>query len=229
MAVGLLGEVLVTLGALVALFVVWQVWWTDVAAGAVQAERVTTFEAATPDRPARVGTPQAGTPPVVETPGEGDTFALLHVPRWGADYVMPVSEGVDRAGVLDSLGIGHYPGTAQVGEVGNLALAGHRQSHGRPFFSVDTLVPGDALVLETQQAWYVYRVSESRIVSPDAVEVIAPVPGSPQARPTSRMITLTTCHPLFSTRERFVVHGVLEHWVDRAEGRPAALAPPGPA
>lgn len=218
-----IGEVMITLGVLLGLFVVWEVWWTDVEASAAQQTLVTAWE----DEPAapvdRVATPQSGPPPVLDAPPVGTTFALLRVPRWGEGYVMPISEGVDRVEVLDRLGIGHYPGTAMPGAVGNVALAGHRLSHGRPFHGVATLVPGDPLVVETSDAWYVYRVTESEVVEPGDVEVIAPVPGDPAATPTEAMITLTTCHPVYSTTHRFVVHGVLEYWALRTDGVPAEL------
>lgn len=77
--------------------------------------------------------------------------------------------------------------------------------------------------MQTAQAWYVYRVTDSLVVTPDRSDVLAPDPTDPTAEATERTITLTTCHPLWSTRERWIVHGVLDHWVDRADGRPAEL------
>ena len=58
---------------------------------------------------------------------------------------------------------------------------------------------------------------------PSEVSVIAPVPGEPGAEPTERLITLTTCHPMFSARERFIVHGVLDYWAPTSDGIPAEL------
>ena len=55
------------------------------------------------------------------------------------------------------------------------------------------------------------------------VDVIAPVPGDPGATPTERFITLTTCHPMFSARERFIVHGTLDYWAPVTDGTPAEL------
>jgi len=223
-AVGVLGELLMTAGVVVVLFVVWQLWWTDVEAGAVQAGIVSTLVESGPSPVAVVAEPRTEAAPRIEVPPEGTTFALLRVPRWGDGYVMPISEGVGAA-VLDRLGIGHYPETAMPGQVGNLALAGHRQGHGRPFYSIEALAPGDALVVESPGAWYVYRVTVSEVVSPGAVEVIAAVPGRPGAVPTTAVITLTTCHPVFSSRERYVVHGVFESWMLKADGMPGVLAP----
>ena len=97
---------------------------------------------------------------------EATTFGALHVPRWGYDYVKPISEGTDRARVLDPLGIGHYTNTAMPGEVGNFSIAGHRTTYGKPFTDIQDLKVGDALVVQTDTAWYVYRVTSSEIVQP---------------------------------------------------------------
>lgn len=221
--IGVVGELMITVGVLLALFVVWQLWWTDIEAGAAQKQIVAEFEEALPPTVPAVAPIEQGPPPVIDVPADATTFALLRVPRWGDDYVVPISQGVGRTTVLDVKGIGHYPDTAMPGQVGNFALAGHRQTYGRPFFRAPELQPGDALVVESDVAWYVYRVTESLIVSPHAVEVIAPVPGQPQAQPTEAMITLTTCHPLYSTRQRYIVHGVFESWSAKSRGFPDAL------
>lgn len=223
---GVVGELLITLGLVLGLFVVWQLWWTDVEADQIQAELSQEFDRELTQSPAIVGTPQTDAPPVDLAPLDATTFARLWVPRWGTDgdpYVRTISEGVDRATVLDVLGIGHYPDTAMPGEVGNFAIAGHRQSHGKPFYAIDQLQEGDALIVETATAWYTYRVTSSQIVLPSEVSVIAPNPINPSEPAVQPMITLTTCHPLFSTKERYVVHGVLESWIPRESGMPAEL------
>ena len=234
-ATGVIGELLITAGVLVGLFVVWQTWWTDVAVSATQAELVDELEgapqasepAAEPEPPSSTRPepePSEQPPPVLAQPEtEGETFASLRVPRWGDDYVRPVSEGVSRQRVLDVMGIGHYPGTAMPGDTGNFAVAGHRVGFGRPFYRVDELRIGDPLVVRTGDTWFVYRVTSSAIVPPTDVAVIAPVPGAPDQAPDRATITLTTCHPVFSTRERFVVHGVLDSWTPVADGVPDVL------
>lgn len=224
---GVVGELLITAGVLLGLYVVYQLWWTDVVGVQAQTELSEEFAARVADSPEIAGEPQVGPPPVQELPAiAGSTFARLWVPAWDAGetrYVRPVTEGTDRATVLDPLGIGHYEDTAMPGEIGNFAVAGHRQSHGKPFYDIDELREGDELIVETADAWYVYRVTSWDIVMPADVEVIAPNPIDPVAAPEEAMITLTTCHPLFSTRERYIVHGALESWMPRDAGRPAAL------
>ncbi|WP_307793759.1 class E sortase [Actinotalea soli] len=220
-AFGVLGEVLMTLGVLIGLFVVWQLWWTDVAAGQEQAQAVADLGW---EEPVTVPEPVERTdaPPVLEEPEELTTFATLQVPRWGEDYVQPITQGVGQD-VLDHLGVGHYPGTAMPGGVGNHAVAAHRVTYGKPFNRVAELELGDPLVVRTEDTWYVYRVTSTEIVLPHQVEVIAPVPGEPEAVPTERRMTLTTCHPMFSAEERFIVHAELDHWMPVADGTPAAL------
>jgi len=112
---------------------------------------------------------------------------------------------------------------AMPGDIGNFAVAGHRTTFGKPLNRVAELEIGDPLIVWTPDTWYVYRVTETLIVLPTQVEVIAPVPGRPGAVPTERMITLTTCHPMFSARERFIVHGVLDYWAPTSSGTPAEM------
>ena len=227
-ATGVLGELLITAGVLLGLFVVWQLWWTDVVGARNQAALISSLEWVTPVTPdvPRV-TPEPELPPaeapILPEPGHGETFAILHVPRWGADHQAPISQGVSKADILDVLGIGHYPGTAMPGQIGNFALAGHRTTYGKPFHRAAELEVGDPLVVRTEDHWFVYRVTESFVVLPHQVEVIAPAPGRPGEEPTMAMLTITTCHPMFSARERFIVHSELEQWLPVSEGAPAAL------
>ncbi|MBO3085359.1 class E sortase [Cellulomonas fengjieae] len=228
--VGVVGELLITFGVLIFAFLVWQLWWTDVEGNRVQAEivRELPFEPVPTADSVNAGpviaTPRRDEPPVMAEPAYGTTFATIQVPRWDGEPARPVSEGTERATVLDVLGIGHYEGTVMPGGLGNVALAGHRTTYAKPFNRVAELQPGDPLVIRTtDNVWYVYRVTSTQIVDPGQVDVIAPVPGEPGAVPTERLITLTTCHPMFSARERFIVHGVLDYWAPTADGIPVEL------
>ena len=209
--VGWAGELLVTLGVLLLLFAAWQLWWTDVVADRAQAQIVQTLERDfARGLPAEVGSD--GIPAAIGTDG---AFAVVRIPRFGADYARPVLEGTGRP-VL-ALGIGHYPGSAGPGQVGNFAVAGHRTTYGRPFHDVDRLRDGDRVVVETADQVYVYEVTSREIVRPGDVEVIAPVPGQPGGTPTEALLTMTSCHPKYSATERFVVHGRLVESVPRAQ------------
>lgn len=229
--VGVAGELLITLGVLLGLFVAWQLWWTDVVADRAQAQVVRDLDwAVTADEPAPEPEPadepvvrQTGVAPVLTEPAHATTFATLHVPRWGADYVRPISEGTSRRDVLDVLGLGHYEGTAMPGGLGNFAVAGHRVTYGKPLNRIEELVVGDPLVVQTEDTWYVYTVTETLVVGPRQVDVVAAVPGLLDTFPTEAMMTLTTCHPMYSARQRYVVHAVLEYWVPVADGTPAEI------
>jgi sortase A len=226
--IGVMGELLVTAGLVLGLFVVWQLWWTDVEGARAQSEIIAGMDwEAAPAGP-ETAAEHHGPPPVMKEPPEAGTlFAQMYIPRFGDDYVKPVAEGTDKATVLDTIGIGHYVDTAMPGDLGNFALAAHRTTYGKPFNQIAELKNGDALVVRTEDTWYVYKVTESKIVYPQNVEVIAPVPGVTKDEPmpelTKRFITLTSCHPMFSATERYIVHGELEYWSPVGKGKPKEL------
>ncbi|WP_062519263.1 class E sortase [Demequina silvatica] len=234
--VSLLGELLIIAGAVIGLYVVWQLFYTDVIAGKEQEQVLETLDwaytepvtagSAAPEGPEVIPVGAQMPPesaPVMEEPEFTTTFATFYVPRWGTDYVKPISEGVTRTEVLDVLGIGHYPGTGMPGALGNFAISAHRTTYAKPFHRIAELEKGDALVVQTEEAWYVYRVTDHLIVYPDQVEVIAPKPGDLDAAPDGRYITLTSCHPMYSAAERYVVHGELEYWAPTGIGVPAEI------
>jgi sortase A len=160
---------------------------------------------ATPSRATRPGDPPAADPPL-----PAHATALLRIPRFGAGYEVPVVEGID----LDQLshGVGHYPGTAAPGAVGNFALAGHRITHGQPFARLLELGKGDQVVVETSSAVYTYVLDtapKDLTVAETAGWVLDPVPDEPETRPTRALITLTTCQDLFHSPDRSVAFGHL--------------------
>lgn len=214
-AVALLGELLLTLGVVVLLFCAYQLWWTNVTAGQASAARLDDLRTtwAAPGGPDYgVPAPAAGptSEPAVEVsdPAEGEPFAVVRIPRLGDDWEEPVVEGI--AAEQLSSGVGHYPGTALPGEVGNLALAGHRATNGEPFKDLDAMREGDEIVVETRARTYTYVVDRPWVlVDPSAVEMIAPVPGRPSVKATKRKLTLTTCNPRWASTERLIVEAVL--------------------
>lgn len=238
--IGVTGELLVTAGILVLLFVGWLVGWRGAVDSRAQAAAVADIELAIAGPGASVpgtgsasapGPGSAPSPDIVLAPPsgpltDGQVLGVLRIPRLGADWAKPIYEGVG-APIL-AKGIGHYPGTARAGEIGNLGLAGHRAGSGNPLLHIDDLVPGDAIVVETREGWSVYRVVRHTIVPPTGVQVLAPVPERPGATPTEAWLTLTSCDPPFTAKARYVVFARLEQTRLRAEGAPvAALAAPG--
>lgn len=226
--VGVLGELFITAGLVLGLFVVWQVYWTDVEAGVTQRAALEDLrdrgEALPVEPPSAEEAVRAGDgdPPIVGAPEPGQVFASLHVPRWGGENAIPVAEGVGMDLLNDGYA-GHYPETQLPGEVGNFALGAHRQSHGAAFRHVDSLETGDRMVVWTEEAWLVYEVTDAYIVQPHEVDVLAPVPREPGVAATDSTITLTTCHPLFTTAERYIVHGELTEWYPPSQTMPEHL------
>ncbi|HET6742400.1 MAG TPA: class E sortase [Kribbella sp.] len=142
-------------------------------------------------------------------PAAGKPFVLLRIPKFGADWVKPVVEGVDADDL--ARGIGHYPQTQLPGRPGNFAIAGHRVTHGSPFRRLLDLRKGDQVVLETRDAVYTYELDGSPrdlTVKPADTWVLDPVPGTRQT-PTRSIITLTTCQDLFHSPDRSVAFGHL--------------------
>ncbi len=151
------------------------------------------------------GTPVrvAGAPLVLKVeapPEEHTTFALIRIPalerlRDGWNIV----EGVTRADLKN--GAGHMPWTPLPGQPGNAVISGHRTTYGAPFHELDELTPGDRIEVETALGTHVYEVRESIIVKPTELWVTEPRQGA--------WLTLTTCNPKFSARERLVVFAEL--------------------
>jgi len=175
------------------------------------------------EEPVEPGTPP-GTPATTKVAAtQGTGFAVMRIPRLGRWNNKPpvVVEGVRVADL--KRGPGHIPGTALPGEIGNVVISGHRTTYGAPFNRFDELRPGDAVVLETRDMWFTYTVSGSRIVAPTASEVTLQVPGDPTATPTRRLLTMTTCNPKYSARQRLIVLAELTASDPKSAGPPAAL------
>jgi sortase A len=215
--VGAFGEVLITAGVLLLLFVTWQLWWTDVAANREQAATISSLE-----QDFQHGGPE-GKEALLTLEGvpSGEAFAIVRIPRFGAAYARPVLEGSDRS-VLEK-GVGHYQGTAMPGQVGNFAVAGHRTTYGRPFHDIDRLRTGDVIVVETRRSYVVYAVDRHVLVRPSQVEVIAPVPQHPGGTPTAAVMTMTSCHPKYGATQRYVTFSHLVKVIPRSDGLPASL------
>lgn len=129
----------------------------------------------------------------------GDALTRIKIPAIDVDVV--VVEGVTQSALR--AGAGHYPATPLPCEVGNVGIAGHRTTFGKPFHNLDRLKPGDEITLETPIGSCRY-VLESKpfVVLPNATDVVGPT--------EQGMLTLTTCHPKGSARQRLVVQAVLQ-------------------
>lgn len=236
---GIIGELLITAGVLTLLYVGWQLWVGDLIYGAqrtaagqeLSQEWAQEYAAPSPTAapgdasadPAGEAPPAPVEPVVLPEPADGERFAVMRIPRFGADYVWEIAGGVSRERTLDPIGIGHYPGTPMPGQAGNFAVAAHRTTYGAPFNRIAELRVNDAIVVETADGWYTYRFRTLEYVTPDEVEVLLPVPQVQDAPPGSRYITLTSCSPMYAMTERIVAYGVFESFTPRASGPPGAL------
>lgn len=227
---GVIGELLITIGLVLALFIVWQVWWTDIGAHKEQREIVASFRADAPTPPpAEEGKRGEGPPPLLDNDAikaslnTNEPWGIMHIPRFGDDYEVAIAEGVDLASVLDKGSLGHYEDTALPGELGNMALAGHRQTYGAPLKHQPDLQAGDPLIIETKDYWYVYRVTTHDIVDPSYTDAVLPVPGKRGEVPTKYLLTLTTCHPPFVSNERWITYAELDYWMPTESGTPKEL------
>jgi sortase A len=213
-AIGIVGELLITAGVIVLLFVAYQLVWTN-----FLADRVATQKADQLEESWEENGPEG---PEFELPiSNGDAFAVLRIPGISGAERVPIVQGV----TLDDLarGVGHYPDTALPGEVGNFSVAGHRATNGEPFAFLDQLHEGDPIVVETGSTWYTYEVTREYIVQPTQVGVISPVPNQPEAEPTRKLLTLTTCNPRWASYERLIFHARLVDESPKGDGRPSAL------
>ena len=217
-----IGQTLITAGLVVLLFVVYEVWITNIFADRQQAHVAQAF------RDEIVG----GNDPLA-LPGSkdptiplGSGIANLYIPRLGQDYHFTIVQGstVPTDAQLEK-GPAHYRNTALPGQTGNFSVAGHRVGKGEPFLNLDKLRPGDAVIVETGSAWYVYRVKGQQngltkddsdgvpgreIVSPSDGDVLLPVPDHSGVTATEALMTMTTCHPKFTAQKRMIVHAALD-------------------
>lgn len=225
MLLGFIGELLITAGALIGLFILWQVWWTDIIADREQADRITGIEEQWGGKsPTKVGKPRTDPPPAVEhVKNVGDVEGIMYIPKFGSDYEHSIEYGTSLTKVLDKGAFGHYENTAYPGEVGNFSTAAHRQTYGAPMRDVDELKAGDPIIVGTKDAYLVYYVSASYVVPPGDVEVVAPVPKQPGQQATERLMTITTCHPPFVSDKRWIIHAKFDHWVARSDGIPQEM------
>ncbi|MEU9588316.1 class E sortase [Streptomyces sp. NPDC048193] len=219
--VSVFGELLITAGLVLGLFVVYSLWWTNVVAdreAGKQADKVRDDWAQD-----RVGP---------DGPGALDTKAgigFLHVPAMGKGDVL-VEKGTSMKVLNDGVA-GYYtdPVKSELptsGKEGNFALAAHRDGHGAKFHNIDKIEKGDPIVFETKDTWYVYKVYG---ILPETskynVKVLGAVPEESGKTKAGHYITLTTCTPVYTSRYRYVVWGELVRTekVDAERTPPAEL------
>ncbi|WP_055467966.1 class E sortase [Streptomyces ardesiacus] len=204
-AVSVFGELLITAGLVMGLFVVYSLWWTNVVADRAadkQADKVRDDWAQD-----RVGP---------DGPGVLDTKAgigFLHVPAMGSGDIL-VEKGTSMKILNDGVA-GYYTDPVKAtlptsDKKGNFSLAAHRDGHGAKFHNIERIEKGDPIVFETKDTWYVYK---TYAVLPETskynVDVLDAVPEESGKKKAGHYITLTTCTPVYTSRYRYVVWGEL--------------------
>jgi len=213
-----LGQLLITLGVIILLFVVYELWWTNFTTARTQARLFREFTHGSALPPSKI--PRISTVPL------GQGIAVIYIPRFGPGYHPVIVQGAGYDQLIE--GPGHYAGSAYPGQVGNFYVAGHRTTHTAPFNRLAELREGDDIYIETQRAWFTYRLENipgthakwQEIVAPTDLSISYPVPDQPDKTltPTERVLTFSTCNPEYSATQRLIVHGLLVAHHSRAGG-----------
>ena len=124
----------------------------------------------------------------------GDSLTRIVIPKLGVRTV--VVEGTTPSALR--AGAGHYPQSPLPCEIGNVAIAGHRTTYGKPFANLDRLTAGDLIILETPVGACTYQVAKAPfVVDKSDFSVVGPA--------ADRELTLTTCHPRGSAKQRLII------------------------
>ena len=208
------GELLITAGLVLGLFVVYSLWWTNVLA-----------DRAADQDGAQVRDRWADGPGALDTK---DGIGFLHVPAMDDDEIL-VKKGTDTA-ILNNGVAGYYTEPIKSAlpqdKQGNFTLAAHRDGHGAKFHNIHKLKNGDPIVFESKDTWYVYKVYKTLPETTKYnVDVLQPVPKESGRTKPGRFITLTTCTPMYTSDYRYIVWGELVRTekVDRDRTPPAEL------
>jgi LPXTG-site transpeptidase (sortase) family protein len=211
------GEVMITFGLIVLLFAGYEVFGNSAKVQDEQNALADELDQVWND-PTVGPTPTAAASKGPAAPGS-NLVGRLYIPKLDKEWV--VVDGVTPDDIRYAPG--HYPDSAKPGQVGNFSVAGHRIK--KIFWRLDELKSGDVIGVETRSNWYVYRVYDQDIVKPSQVEVVAPVPGKPRAKPTKALLTLTTCNPKYNNYERLIIHAELVATSKRDQKLPDAGMP----
>jgi sortase A len=210
-----IGEGLITFGLVVLLFAAYEVWGVGAKVDAHQSDL---SDQLAQDWNAAAGTQPSASASAPPPPMDGAGIAKLYIPKI-KDKPWVLVQGVQPDDIRYAPG--HDPATAMPGEIGNIVIAGHRSPP--IFWDLDLVGPGDPIVLETRDSWFVYKVTRTRIVSKNGVQILDPNPDNPGEPAEEKMMTVFTCYPKTGNEQRLVLHALLESQQPHDSGYPSAL------
>lgn len=208
------GELLITAGAVLMLYVFWQLFVNDPVVSEVHQRQSQEYSIK--------DAPQSKEFVAIKSNlRQAAVFAKLYVPKFGKDYERLIGQGTFQKVTLNVVGVGHYVSSDWPGEAGNFAVAAHRTSHGAPFADIDRLKAGDKVWVETNDSWFTYEYRQTKIVKPSEIGVIDDLPkGLTGAIAGGKYMTMTSCHPKWTNQQRIIV------WLELVKTDPKSVGKP---
>lgn len=232
--VGMVGKMFITLGVLMFAFVAYQLWGTGIQTAQAQNDLESEFnellETTSTSAPVTTDITTGDTTPDTTIPGPttttipvapagvlagGSPVSQLRIPSIGLDWT--VVEGVEVPDLKK--GPGHFPETPLPGQLGNAAIAGHRTTYGAPFFDLDKVQLGDLIEVDTLAGAYTYQVTGSSVVKPSEYAAVIPT-----IDPNTATLTLATCTPAYTARDRLIIVAALVPELSAQVYRPSSAA-----
>ena len=220
-----IADICIMIALLAGCYAFWLEFWTGVESEQQQSNTTQSVGWKQADT-TKIAPKQDGAPPSQPTSIQyGGLLGQIYIPRFGDGWNRNLVEGTDWT-QLGRNGIGHYQSSALPGQIGLFAVAGHVNGYGQPLGELDKLQNGDYVIMRTQDYWYVYQQYDQKIVDKNQGEAIADVPFQPYAKPTERLMALTTCWPKYTfggAPDRRVAYAKFVYWAKVSDGVPAEL------
>lgn len=203
-----IGEILITLALVVALYVAYQLFYTNIESGYKSQTLASEFKEQILKKPAtEAESVSQETPAVVRTFKKATVIGLMYIPRLKSDvWGEPIVAGTNYSELAQ--GIGHYQNNPLPGEPGNFAVAGHRVTYGQPFYYFEKLLQGDEVFVLRPDGWYSYQLVSNQKIQENEVWVLGNVQEQVGIAADQNMITLTTCDPRWNSTRRWAWWGV---------------------
>ncbi len=221
-----IGELLLLGGLGVLGYIVWQPWYALTVVANSQQVNI--------DRLTSEWTPEVASQeelPVPEVNEGTEPWGVMYAPALGDTWAYRIADGVGRPDPLDDIekGVGRYTETDLPGQIGNFALAAHRNTTIAPFRNIEYLRIGDEIYIETKDGWYTYVYRNAEVVTPDTTEVLNDFPYQLGGSVQDSTLTLTSCYPKDGAALRLIAFANFEGFTPRADGPPEKLAQVNPS